>query len=208
MCGRMWVNFETVDVKKKFDNVKVVSEVKPNYNLAPSQDIPVLVYGSLVLDNYKWGLIPHWSKDDSFKFKTINARAETLEDKPAYRDAYHKTRCVILCSGFYEWKDKKPFAFQAGEIMILAGLYSEWKDKKTCTVVTCEANKFMKDYHHRMPVILDEKEINIWLDPNSEKDNVERLLKPYGGGLKNWRVSIEVNNVKNNKKKLVEKKED
>jgi putative SOS response-associated peptidase YedK len=217
MCGRMAFEFDSKMAKRLFKVDRVMNDFKPNYNAAPSQMIPVITAGSRVLDTYKWGLIPRWAKDEKFGSKLINARAETLEDKPSFRDAFHKFRCLILVSGFFEWKNRVPhyIKLKGKEIYALGGIASIWKsrDKKkesiaTCCVITTKANKFMEEIHHRMPVIIKEEDYDAWIDPNTELDRVERMLKPYNSrGMEEFVVSSEVNKVKNNSKDLLEPRE-
>jgi putative SOS response-associated peptidase YedK len=211
MCGRMYQDFNTEDLRVKFRDLVVKDEVKENYNVAPTMEVPALIFGSKVLVNFRWGLIPHWAKDEKVQFKTFNARAETLEDKPSFREAFKKRRCVILCSGFFEWSNKQPYAIgiKGKKIIALAGLYEEWKNKKdgkiwkTCTIVTCIPNKFMEVYHNRMPVIIDEKDIDNWNNPETEIDELERLLKPTKDKMEAREVDKAVGNVKNNDKKFL-----
>jgi len=210
MCGRMaweWGN-RLPEAELHIDQTNM--EFSPNYNASPSQNVPVVIWGSRVLDMYRWGLIPHWAKEESIGNKLINARAETLLDKPSYRNAFLKRRCLILCSGFFEWKNKKPFYIKAKgkKVIALAGLYEEWtKGKepiKTCTVITCGPNQFMKEIHHRMPVILDEAQFDEWLNPKTDADLLEGYLRPYEAELTAKAVSTEINSPKNNKKELLD----
>jgi putative SOS response-associated peptidase YedK len=215
MCGRMSRIFNEQDVakQKKFMITKIKKEFGPSYNVAPTQEVPVVVKGSNILDAYKWGLIPYWAKDAKIGSKLINAREETLEDKPSYKQAFQKRRCLVLASGFYEWDiRKKPHHIQMkGEkIIAFAGLWDEWKDKKTgkkirsCTVITCEPNSFMKKIHRRMPVILKEEEYQNWLNPNSSFDDLKHMLKAVDSSeMTEYEVSKEVNNVRNNSADLV-----
>ena len=139
---------------------------------------------------YKWGLVPHWAKDDKIGYRMINARAESLKEKPAFRGPLQKGRCLVIADGFYEWKaegarktpyrielkDRKPFAF--------AGLTSRWKDEKgeeldTFTIITIEANAAIGKIHDRMPVILQKEWEGKWLDPHIEVQETDKFLIPY-----------------------------
>jgi putative SOS response-associated peptidase YedK len=179
MCGR-FVGFRNVEQLKRYFPIEVVKcETVANYNVAPMQQILAIskVDGLNVLDKYHWGLVPFWAKDTRVGSRMINARSETLAEKPSFRNAFKKRRCLILADGFYEWKgkkgrkqpvfitlpDKSPFAF--------AGLWENWRDRKTgtdyrsCTIITRTATGAVRDIHHRMPVILPAKAYNSWLDP-------------------------------------------
>jgi putative SOS response-associated peptidase YedK len=215
MCGRMSAMFDAhnKELQKQFMITKVMKEFGPRYNVAPSQIIPVIIPGSRILDLYKWGLIPYWAKEKKIGNKMINARAETLNEKPSFKDSFHKRRCLIPSTGFYEWdagktphliylKNKKFFAF--------AGLFDEWIDRenkeviKSCTIITTDANPFMKKLHHRMPVILKEADYSIWLNPDSNLDTLQSLLKPIDSSLmQEHEVSQEVNSPKNDTPKTV-----
>jgi putative SOS response-associated peptidase YedK len=157
---------------------EVPGDWKPRYNIAPSQPIPVVTdLQSRRVDLIHWGLIPSWAKDPSIGNRLINARAETLQEKPSFRQAYSRRRCLILADGFYEWqrggslagksipfhfhlKDQKPFAF--------AGLWDTWltpekEELKSCTIITCQANELVAPVHERMPVILSGDVMWMWM---------------------------------------------
>jgi putative SOS response-associated peptidase YedK len=170
-----------------------------------------------LLDQFRWGLVPHWAKDVRMGNKMINARAETVAKTPAYRSAFAAHRCLIVVDGFYEWqvpdptepKKKVPFYFHRadGRPVTFAGLYETWWDKsrspgpdpetllRTCTIITTEAGPDMVEVHNRMPVILDTDVIDTWLDPRlSDTDSLRSLLLPAPGGtLDRHPVSTEVN---------------
>jgi putative SOS response-associated peptidase YedK len=182
MCGRFT---RKEQIKALLDVLKAVirCDLSPSYNIAPSQMVPCVRnapengYRECVL--LKWGLIPSWAKDPSIGYKMINARAETVAEKPSFRKAFLHQRCLVIADGFYEWKregkakrpyyirfkDSRPFAF--------AGLWESWKDPShengrqvdSCTIITIEANEFMQPIHHRMPVILNLRNYDVWLDP-------------------------------------------
>ena len=182
MCGR-YTRKEQIEALVEVLKAVIQCDLKPRYNIAPSQMVacvrhaPENEHRECVL--LKWGLIPSWAKDPSIGYKMINARAETVADKPSFRKAFKHQRCLVIADGFYEWKregkakqpyyirfkDSRPFAF--------AGLWESWKDKSkedspkidSCTIITTEANEFMESIHHRMPVILDPQNYDAWLDP-------------------------------------------
>ena len=215
MCGRTVYNFTDNEVvaDKSFNITKVENNFKPNFNVSPTQQIPVIIPGSRILTTFRWGLIPFWAKDKKIGYKMINARSETLIDKPIFKSILKNKRCLVLASGFYEWDNKKhPHLFQIKnkKIIAFAGFWDEWEDKetnnkiKTCTIITCEPNKFMNRFHDRMPVILKEKEFNIWLT-SEEFSEYRSVLRPINEELMTeYEVSTEVNSPKNNKKELLE----
>lgn len=196
MCGRFSSSSKPEQIKKEF---KVAVEdpaiFKPRYNIAPSQMIPVVLdrMGERIVAQLKWGLVPSWAKDALIGSRMINARAETLMEKPSFREAYKSRRCIIPASGFYEWQRaekgaKQPFYFYLTnkEVFGFAGLWEEWLDKKsgesleTCTIITTEANDVLKPVHDRMPVILKAADYDEWLDTKeANTDKLQKLLAPY-----------------------------
>ena len=210
MCGRFTLTEEIKAIRDHFAAVNQV-EFTASYNISPSHEIPAV---RLTDDNKKeiflchWGLIPHWSKPDS-KYKAINARAETLADKPFFRDAFRHRRCLIPANGFYEWKkqngSKQPYYFNIEDspIFAFAGLWEYWQGDKqaveSSTIVTTAANKFMSSYHERMPVILNPDNYDEWLETGDKN-----LLVPYQGEMECYPVSKYVNNPKNNGKDLIQ----
>lgn len=188
MCYQVRTDFSDIDVIKikEFAITKVEHEFQPRLNVFPKQTIPVIIPGSRILDLYRWGLIPSWAKDIKIGNKLANARAETLIEKPSFRDSFIKRRCLVLASGFYEWdKNKHQYLIQlkSQKIFAFAGLWSHWKDEKnniikSCTIITCEPNKEIQKIHNRMPVILDPEDYDKWLTEKSLKE-LKSLLKPY-----------------------------
>lgn len=193
MCGRF-----SLSKPKKLNarDLKIqqseIDKLKPRYNAAPSQPIAaILNEQERHVELLRWGLIPSWSKDASIGARMINARAETLNEKPSFKGLLHKHRCLILTDGFYEWKEdrglKQPYFIHMkdGEPFTFAGLWSHWTDPKgkeirTCTIITCGPNDLMEPIHNRMPVILDSEQRDVWLDPKSQDSAVlAGLLKPY-----------------------------
>ena len=189
MCGR-FVGFRSLDELKGFFPIdKAACEAISNYNVAPSQEILAIVKyeGENWLVKFHWGLVPFWAKDISIGNRMINARSESIAEKPSFRNAFKKRRCLILADGFYEWKGEKgrkqpmfitlpnhkPFAF--------AGLWETWnKDDqdsiyKSCAIITTQASESIRDIHHRMPVILKPPAFESWLDPGNQ--NVVELGK-------------------------------
>jgi putative SOS response-associated peptidase YedK len=165
-----------------------------HYNIAPTQFVPVVRHleAERFLSAMKWGLIPSWAKDDKIGGKMINARAETVAEKPAFRSAFKSRRCIIPTSGFYEWKKlergKQPFYFYLKDkpVFGFAGLWEEWRDTKSgevlesCTIITTEANEVLLPVHDRMPVILKTEDYEQGLDSKeTDKERLQMLLAPY-----------------------------
>ncbi len=214
MCGRYALaqDHEALKIRFGFESESSVV-LSPSYNIAPSQKSPVITKNeSKELHFMKWGLIPHWAKDASIGFKLINARSETVAEKPSFRDAFKKKRCLIPATGFYEWqkqedsKIKLPFYIHTSDnnIFSLAGLWSLWKDPDggefhTYTILTTEPNKLMEPIHKRMPVILRTEDEDKWLDESADKSSLQNLFDPYPANLMTAHpVSTFVNSPVNN----------
>ncbi|WP_227940101.1 SOS response-associated peptidase [Alkalihalobacillus deserti] len=208
MCGRFTLTATKEEIEEQL--LVEIFEYQPRFNIAPSQ--PVL---SIISDGEKrragylrWGLVPVWAKDPKIGYKMINARGETVDEKPAFKRLLKRRRCLIVADGFYEWKrteeNKKPYRITINEgIFTFAGLWDRWKsnDKEivSCTILTTEPNEFMKGIHDRMPVILGGEDRNLWLDPGVEdKQILKDLIKPYPTqGMNAYEVSTLVNSPKN-----------
>jgi putative SOS response-associated peptidase YedK len=216
MCGRFTLTIDINRVARVF-GVAPSLQVPPRYNVAPTQDVVTIMRnGTAHLDLLRWGLIPAWTKDASRGSGVINARAETLAEKPSFKRLLRTRRCLVVADGFYEWKqehggktpmyitlkDQEPFAF--------AGLWDSWRDPegqplRTCTIITTEPNELMASIHNRMPVILPQQAIEQWLDPE-QNDNqaLLSLLKPYPADAMAARpVSRKVNNPKYDSAELI-----
>lgn len=212
MCGRFVQKSDLRKIAPLFKAAIVESDVQPSYNIAPSQPIAVVMEkGQRKIVTMKWGLVPHWAKDEDIANKLINARSETLTEKPSFRDSFKKRRCLIIADGFYEWQGagmgKKPFFIcMRDEIPFgMAGLYDVWTNAAgekitTCAIITAEANEIMKPIHHRMPVILDVKDYDVWLNVEKPADAIlQTILRPCESGLlKACAVTLSVNNPRNN----------
>jgi putative SOS response-associated peptidase YedK len=176
MCGRFYDIHDLDDITSRFrvDRPRDLS-LPVRYNVAPSQSVPVIrvMDDKRELTLMRWGLIPHWAKDEKIGYKMINARAETVREKPSFRDAYASRRLIVPVSGFYEWKrkgtHKQPFAIRHPDKspLAFAGLWETWQDLDTFTIVTTAANAAMRPVHDRMPLILDDEQIEQWLDPDN-----------------------------------------
>jgi putative SOS response-associated peptidase YedK len=196
MCGRFTNSAREKDIEKEF-KVGRLNKVSfdARYNIAPSQMIDAVLEtdAERILTGLKWGLIPSWAKDDSIGNKMINARSETLAEKPSFKNAFKSRRCIIPASGFYEWAKKgagakQPFYFylKDKDVFGFAGLWEEWTDKEsgevveTCTIITTEANARLEAVHDRMPVILKPHDYDQWLDEKEKNtDRLQKLLVPY-----------------------------
>jgi putative SOS response-associated peptidase YedK len=224
MCGRYTLTFTVQEAVDAFNVTKVMSEFKMNYNVAPSQECPVIFSGKnegeKVLDSFKWGFIPDWSKDEKIGYKMINARGETISEKLSYKNSFFSKRCLIPASGFFEWQKKANkkiphyLTLKNRPIFAMAGIYSKWKKNNkttfnTFSIITTNANSLMNGIHDRMPVILSKDNEKIWLDKDigSDKiDIVQKLLKPYPSNkMKEHIVSDLVNNPVNNSYDILEK---
>jgi len=193
MCGRFVLLTDLSVVAEAFDIQQIASEYRPGNNISPGRKIVAVVRqdNQNILVSFRWGLIPSWAQDPSIGNRMFNARAETITEKPSFRDAFNKRRCLIIADGFYEWqkreKIKKPYCFRlkSGRPFGLAGLYERWispdnQQISTCTIITTQPNELVKPIHDRMPVILEKKEERLWLDPNTrDRDLLLSMLKPY-----------------------------
>lgn len=194
MCGRFTLTIDPDHLQEAFPWAVVPNDLSPRFNIAPSQPVAVIPNtGDNVVSMYKWGLIPSWSKDPTVGDRMINARAETLSEKPSFRNAYRRRRCLILADGFYEWKqisgmkskqpvyirliNNHPFAF--------AGLWELWKsldgsEIRSCTIITTQPNSLLEQIHNRMPVILPPEVYDQWLTPEDRPAiQLNDLLTPY-----------------------------
>ena len=192
MCGRYVLSTPAPALSKEFGLEQTLFTIQPNYNIAPSQPIIVIANeGEKKAIQSRWGFVPHWAKDPSIGHKMINARAETVAEKPAFRDAFKNHRCLIPSDGFFEWRKEKGgkvplfIHLKNGQPFSFAGLYSTWsspegEELSTCTIITTTANKLLEPIHDRMPVIIPKKHREVWLDPTiHDKDTLQPLLKPF-----------------------------
>ena len=191
MCGRFTLHHPADEVVERFAVDQAGMDLAPRYNIAPSQPVAVVLQrDTRVLEAFKWGLVPSWAKDPKIGNRMINARGETLGEKPAYRNALKRRRCLIPASGFYEWKkagdQRLPTYIHRRDtrLLALAGLWEEWHPPEgdplhSCTIITTSANEFMAGIHHRMPVIFHPEQEAAWLDPElQEVDDLVALLQP------------------------------
>jgi len=204
MCGRFVLISDLKTIQNDFDIQDIFCEHQPSWNIAPTQSVPIIIRhnGNNQLVSYRWGLIPSWSKDTSIANKLINARAETVDKKPSFRDAFKKRRCLIVADGFYEWqkegKSKVPqyFYLKSGRSFGFAGLYETWtspdnKQINTCTIITTDANELIKPIDDRMPVILPKDQERVWLDSNvMDVSALVTILKAYPAEEMNYKSGM------------------
>jgi len=222
MCGR-FARKSTHELLAEWFHLELdqIPWFAPIWNAAPQSTQPVIRVnrdsGAREVALMRWGLVPFWAKDAKFAYSTINARAEEAPTKPAYREAFKKRRCLVPADAFYEWqrpdpKTKFPFAIAlaSGTPFALAGLWETWQPKdspdarlETFTILTTDPNQLMEPIHNRMPVILDPKDYNRWLNGATDSANPTQppidLLRPYPSEqMRSWPVSDRVGNVRNN----------
>ncbi len=219
MCGRYALYGPVSRLRERFDAEIEGFDFTPRYNAAPMQWLPVVRQrpgGARILHLLRWGLVPSWSKDESIATKTINARGESVADKPSFRAAFRRRRCIVPISGFYEWQTvaggKQPFYIHPveGEFFGLAGLWERWtrptdgEALDTFTLITTTANAAMRPLHDRMPVILAPADYAAWLSAGTALDQVQRLIQPCPEGLLAAHpVSTAVGNVRNEGPELI-----
>jgi putative SOS response-associated peptidase YedK len=207
MCGRFTLRSSAQRLTEAFG--VEVEDVAPRYNIAPTQTVfaVALLDSTRSLFRPKWGLVPSWSKDDKGAAKLINARAETVPQKPSFRAALKRRRCLVLADGYFEWRacgPKQPYYITlGGEPFAFAGLYEEWRDVLTCTIITTEANELLRPLHERMPVILPPEDYDSWMMP-SEQPPLNLLRQFPGERFRVWPVSPLVGNVRNQSSECVE----
>jgi putative SOS response-associated peptidase YedK len=216
MCGRFAQQTDIQKLAQLFKAHLKLESLEPRYNIAPAAMAAVIRLiprqAGRTLETLKWGLVPSWAKDPAIGNHLANARAETVADKPSFHSAFQKQRCLVPVDGFYEWKqDTKPkqpfyFSMKDGQPFALAGLWEYWQPKtgesdslESFTLITTTPNEVLQPIHDRMPVILDEKDFDTWLDPVlQDVEKLQEYLKPFpAGSMQAWKVSPRVNQVKN-----------
>lgn len=207
MCGRFTLHHTAEEILRQFGVQELLFHVLPRYNIAPSQPVAVIVHEEgRHLDGYRWGLVPFWAKDPKIGHRLINARAETLAEKPSFRAALAHRRCLIPADGFYEWKregeGRRPYHIRMrdGSPFVFAGLYEEWEAPdgspiRTCTIITVEPNRLLAGIHNRMPAILSADAQAVWMDRSTtDPDRLLAVLTPYPEGeMEAYPVSRRVN---------------
>jgi putative SOS response-associated peptidase YedK len=234
MCGRYATARQRQELLDEFEIAFDATEeaLEPDYNVAPTKPVPAVLERApqgapteeavRQLRTLRWGLVPSWAKTLSVGSKMINARVETVHEKPAFRKAFAQRRCLLPADGYFEWYPledpdekprKQPFFIRPrdGKIMAMAGLYEFWRSPDgdwipTCTVITTEASDDLGRIHDRMPMIVEPERWDAWLDPaRTEPDDVRKLLVPaMAGTMEAYPVSPSVGNVRNNGPKLIQ----
>ncbi len=213
MCGR-FAFYSPAEAVSELFNVQGAPDFPPRYNIAPTQMVGGIRHGESDEPEWaelRWGLIPFWAKDKAIGNRMINARAETVAEKPAYRAAFKHRRCVVPADGFYEWRreggEKTPYFISpaSGKPFAFGGLWESWTDKETgevidsVTLITGAANAFMEQLHHRMPLVLDPEGAERWLSGDASQ------LEPFEAPpLQAWAVDRRVNNARNEGEDLVD----
>lgn len=220
MCGRYTLSIPLSNLVDSFDVLPPEFDYLPRFNIAPTQDAPVIAQdeGGRRMGLLRWGLIPSWAKDPSLGSRMINARAETVAEKPAYRSAFRRRRCLVPADGFFEWKKdeakkppKIPFWIHRADRgpFAMAGLWERWAPEGeaplfTYTILTTAAAPNIRDIHHRMPVILPQAARAAWLDPSTPDSELQPLLGPRGEGLQAYPVSTLVNSPRNDVRECID----
>lgn len=221
MCGRFTLAATTQKLAEAFAGFEFPVELSPRYNIAPSQPVAVIANnGQNKVEFFQWGLVPSWAKEPAIGNQMINARSETLAEKPSFKNAYKRRRCLILTDGFYEWQaapeagakgGKTPMYIRlaSGEPFALAGLWEVWRAGEdnllSCAIITTNPNELMATIHNRMPVILPAAAYARWLDPAERRpEELNDLLQPYPAELMTaYPVSKLVNSPKNDSPELI-----
>lgn len=213
MCGRFTLSQSAAAIASAF-HLNEVPNLEPQYNIAPTQTVATIQQtepNQRQLKMLRWGLIPAWAKDAAIGARLINARSETVNEKPSFRSAFRQRRCLIVADGFYEWQrqagKKQPFhiRLQNGQPFAFAGLWEHWQSPEgelieSCTILTTEANDLLRPIHDRMPVILEPEVYDVWLDLTAaQPDKLQQLLHPYPAkAMTAYAVSTKVNKPTNN----------
>ena len=219
MCGR-FAFYSPREAVQEYFGIEVTFALEPRYNVAPSQEVAVIRQPADTKPEaamLKWGLVPFWAKDAAIGGRMINARAETVAEKPAFRQAFKRRRCVILADGFYEWHTengrKTPYfiSLKIDRPFAMAGLWESWNSAdqpplETCAIITTTASKSIGKLHHRMPVILDAPTATDWIQADRDPDVLIAMLKSYNDEeIQAWPVNRTVNNPVNQGPTLIER---
>lgn len=223
MCGRARLSSDVSEIKLVFSipPERPAPNFAASWNVAPTDSLPIVRYDARAaersLDLMRWGLVPYWAKDIKVGFSNINAKAETIEARPAFREAFARRRCLVPLDGFYEWKklgrDRQPYAVALADrrLMAMAGLWESWRSPdgerlRSFTIITTAPNELLAPLHDRMPVILGPENWPLWLgEVTADPDRLKGLLASYpANDMVIWPVGRGVGNVKNNDPSLIE----
>ena len=222
MCGRYKLTASWAEIHRLYDVTNSVN-LRPRYNIAPTQDVLAIIYDGATKQRrgemVRWGLVPFWAKDVKIGYHLINAKAETIAEKPSYREAFKKRRCIIPADAFYEWQEtghslKQPYAIAMKDRSVFgfAGLWEKWTDKasgetiRSCTIITTEPNKLCAPIHNRMPAILDPADYEQWLGERATSNNaLQAMLKPFPAKqMECFKIGKRIGNVKYDEPGLIE----
>lgn len=217
MCGRYTFRKDTPEYYERVLNAQFpgIMGVMPRYNIAPGQEnsvIHISPQGS-TWNYFWWGLVPHWSKSPTTKYSTINAKVETIAEKPFYRNAYKSRRCLVPADGYYEWKPvagkRQPYFIHTGQPFAFAGLWDHWEGEEadpfdSYTIITGPAAETVRDIHARMPLILPESAWQEWIEPETGPKRLSEILNSPVTELESYPISTQVNNPRNQGPELVQ----
>jgi len=221
MCGRYKLTVSWAEIHRLYNLTNSVN-LRPRYNIAPTQDVLAVTYDGAMKQRrgemFRWGLVPFWAKDTKIGYHMINAKAETIAERPAYREAFKKRRCIIPADAFYEWQEtgqslKQPYAIAMKDRSVFgfAGLWETWTDKasgetiRSCTIITTEPNKLCAPIHNRMPAILDPADYEPWLGERAASSGaLQKMLKPFPAKqMEAFKIGKKIGNVKYDEPDLV-----
>jgi putative SOS response-associated peptidase YedK len=214
MCGRFALYSSVQSIMKYADELEA-AQWQESYNIAPTQQVPVVVQdgSKRIARMLRWGLVPFWARDVKIGARMINARAETISDKPSFKYAFQKRRCLVPADGFYEWRkpDKQPFYVRGSDNQLLwfAGLWERWKQPDgspldSFTIITTQATGPMLQLHHRMPVMLNEASAQLWMQSHPSWIDLHKALNTVSVELVMHPVSSQVNSTANNHPRLIQ----
>ncbi len=219
MCGRFSLTKEEIEIEKRFNAKFYSNDLVKRYNVAPGQLALVISNNKPEeLQLFKWGLVPSWADDPKIGYMMINAKSETIFEKPSFKFLVRKKRCLVISDGFYEWKpiaakQKQPYriGMQDDGLFAFAGIWDSWADKtsgeelQTFSIITTDANALVNPIHNRMPVILEREVEGRWLEPDLSKDDIRELLHPFNEThMKAYPVSDKVNSPRNDTADLID----
>lgn len=218
MCGRYTLLADELEILSEFGMEQAIVDYQPNYNVAPGQNVLAIIHDGKEkrAGHMRLGLVPSWAKDEKIGYKMINARSETAHEKPSFKNLLARKRCLIVADSFYEWKrdgkEKQPKRIQLADrkLFAFAGLWDKWQqgDKQlfTCTILTKEANDYMQDIHHRMPIILPKEKEDSWVaSGRQDTGELHQFLQSLEiDEVEAYNVDSYVNTAKNNDATCIE----